>query len=65
MFVYVCFKKQQTSDLSFHTALSGAMRENQIVCNSHLSLKLKSMVNSLLVGNFRTVPKQSLFYFLL
>lgn len=32
---------------------------------SHLHPKLKPMVNSWLVGNLETVPKQSLFYFLL
>lgn len=60
-----CVLEAASICLSLNAVLSGAKGKSQMACNSHLSPKFKYIVNSLLVGNLGTVPKQSLFYFLL
>ena len=61
----VCVLEAASICLSLNAVLSGAKGRSQMAWNSHLSPKFKYIVNSLLVGNLGTDPKQSLFYFLL
>lgn len=60
-----CVLEATSICLSLNAVLAAAKGKSQVACNSDLSPKCKYIVNSLLVGNLGTVPKQSLFYFLL